>query len=262
MRAACSGSSRRIAVVELHAGDLRHHQIAQDHVEALARARAGRAPRAPSVTAVDVVVGARKRRIAWPSDRLVVDDQHRAARAAEPTSVGMRSRDRRRHRRGATGSATRNSVPLPSSLSNVISPPSAVTIRCQIARPSPVPTPIGLVVKNGVNIRGLDLGRHAGAGVGDLDDDAAAGVERGRDADLVRLDVALGDRLRRVDDQVEEHLAEPRLVGVDAAGPSRSRFTSCARWRISFHAMRSVDSSTVSTSTGAAALLLGRARRS
>ena len=49
----------------------------------------------------------------------------------------------------------RNSVPLPISLSKPMSPPIAVMMRCEIARPRPVPTPIGLVVKNGVNRRCL-----------------------------------------------------------------------------------------------------------
>lgn len=60
-----------------------------------------------------------------------------------------------------------------------------------------------------------DLGRHAGAGVGDLDEDLAVGRGRRRHRDRVLMGVPLGDRLGRVDDQVEEHLPQPRLAGVD-----------------------------------------------
>ena len=52
----------------------------------------------------------------------------------------------------------RNSVPLPTSLSNVIVPFMFVTMRCEIASPRPVPTPTGLVLKNGVNSRGRTSG--------------------------------------------------------------------------------------------------------
>src|SRR5229473_1116724 len=53
----------------------------------------------------------------------------------------------------ATGSSTRKTVPLPSWLWTVISPPSDVTMRWQMASPRPVPRPTGLVVKNGLEIR-------------------------------------------------------------------------------------------------------------
>ena len=43
----------------------------------------------------------------------------------------------------------RNSVPRPTSLSTWMLPPLCFTIPYTVASPSPVPLPIGLVVKNG-----------------------------------------------------------------------------------------------------------------
>src|SRR5262249_24164820 len=60
-----------------------------------------------------------------------------------------------------------------------------------------------------------EVGRHAAAGVADLDHDAAGIVAPGHDPDLVLVSVALGDGLGGVDDEVEEDLAEACLVGVD-----------------------------------------------
>ena len=53
----------------------------------------------------------------------------------------------------AGGIATRNTAPRSGSLVNPSSPPSARTIPRLIESPSPVPLPIGLVVKNGSNNR-------------------------------------------------------------------------------------------------------------
>ena len=52
----------------------------------------------------------------------------------------------------AIRSATRKTVPFPTSLSTVSSPPMSVTMRWQMASPSPVPTPTGFVVKNASKI--------------------------------------------------------------------------------------------------------------
>ena len=77
------------------------------------------------------------------------------------------------------------------------------------------------------------------------------------------LVVALGDRLGGVDDQVEEHLAEPRLVGVDPrhVGELGHEHRAVPDPR-SQPAMRSVVSRTRRTSTERAPLVLGGARTS
>ncbi|EAU69958.1 hypothetical protein STIAU_5600 [Stigmatella aurantiaca DW4/3-1] len=51
------------------------------------------------------------------------------------------------------GSITRKQVPCPTVLSTEISPPSPLTMLWQMDNPSPVPTPTGLVVKNGSKMR-------------------------------------------------------------------------------------------------------------
>src|SRR5438105_1775714 len=52
------------------------------------------------------------------------------------------------------GSTTVKRVPRPGSLATSIDPPSARTTVWQIESPSPVPAPMGRVVKNGSNTRG------------------------------------------------------------------------------------------------------------
>src|ERR1700704_3598691 len=56
---------------------------------------------------------------------------------------------------------------------------------------------------------------NAHAGIANLDHDAADPIHSRDKPDLVRLGVALRDRLGRVDDEVEDDLTEPRLVGLD-----------------------------------------------
>src|SRR5919109_2440493 len=51
-----------------------------------------------------------------------------------------------------TGSCTTALVPVPSVLSNRMSPPCSLTMFFAMAKPSPVPFPIGLVVKKGSNM--------------------------------------------------------------------------------------------------------------
>ena len=57
------------------------------------------------------------------------------------------------------GSSTRKTLPLPGSLSTVILPPCSSTILETMASPSP--TPLGLVVKNGLKMRVQVLGLDA-----------------------------------------------------------------------------------------------------
>ena len=106
----------------------------------------------------------------------------------------------------------RQVVPRPSSLVIEISPPKESMIPLQIERPSPVPTPIGFVVKNGSKIRASASGRHAVAVVVDLDDDALA-VRPTRMQIRFSGGRSVGESLKRVGDEVQEHLAEARLVG-------------------------------------------------
>ena len=51
------------------------------------------------------------------------------------------------------GSVTRNVLPAPTVLSTAMLPSSSEMIPLQIASPSPVPSPVGFVVKNGSKIR-------------------------------------------------------------------------------------------------------------
>jgi hypothetical protein len=70
----------------------------------------------------------------------------------------------------------------------------------------------GLGGEEGVEDALDDVGGDAGARVADLDHDAVA-LLAGDHADAVIGHVALGDGLRGVHQEVEEHLAEARLVG-------------------------------------------------
>src|SRR5439155_20943399 len=60
---------------------------------------------------------------------------------------------------------------------------------------------------------GGDLGRHAVAGVLDLDDRAALGVGAGPYGDAVVVGATVADRVRGVDQQVDEYLGKPAIVG-------------------------------------------------
>ena len=80
--------------------------------------------------------------------------------------------------------------------------------------------------EEGVEDAGHDLGRDAGAVVLDLDDDEPALVEAA-DADDVALRGRLVEGLGRVEDDVEEDLPEPGLVG--AHGLRRAEVTLDAR---------------------------------
>src|SRR6058998_154002 len=72
---------------------------------------------------------------------LVVDDED--APAHDAASAGS----------AGGGRKIENRLPFPTSLSTSIQPPCSATIPCATARPSPVPSPIALVVKNGSNTR-------------------------------------------------------------------------------------------------------------
>jgi hypothetical protein len=69
--------------------------------------------------------------------------------------------------------------------------------------------------EEGSKMRGRWFGLDPGARVADLDDRAPLGVGVPGDADLVVRGGARRDRLGGVDEQVQKHLSEARLVGPD-----------------------------------------------
>ena len=71
------------------------------------------------------------------------------------------------------------------------------------------------VVKKGSSARASDLRAHSRAVVGDLDEDPAAGRRLDGHPDLALVGVALGEGLCRVEEEVEEHLAEAPLARHD-----------------------------------------------
>ena len=100
---------------------------------------------------------------------------------------------------------------------------SVVTMPWQIDSPSPVPRPTGLVVKNGSKMRGSTSGVIP-APLSCTSSTACRSPSRGPqlDADLVLLRARLGHRLRRVEQEVHDHLLEPRLVAPTRGAPSRT----------------------------------------
>ena len=85
----------------------------------------------------------------------------------------------------------------------------------QIQSPSPVPSLAGLVVKKGSKIRSRISSRDPHPAVAHLDHGAAVCVGPRGHPDLVALRLPLGDGVRGIEQQVQEHLAEPRLVPLD-----------------------------------------------
>ena len=107
-------------------------------------------------------------------------------------------------------------------------PPLCFTMPYTVARPSPVPLPGSLVVKNGSKMLGTDRRRPCRAGVAHREHDVAAraAVRRGARVGLVagrrrRLDgerAAVGHRVAGVDRQVHHHLLD--LPGSARTGTS------------------------------------------
>ena len=163
----------------------------------------------------------------------------RAARAIErPTAASssiIRTRARRlaggagalggRGRGAASpvaGSATRNARAAdPACSSTVISPPSDAHDLVADREAEPDADAERLRREERIEDAADHVRRDADAGVLDLDDRRGSpSRSRRAHADLVVVGAALGDRLRRVDEQVQEHLAEPRLVRASTGGSS------------------------------------------
>ena len=190
------------------------------------RTASKRSPAASRASAVARAASRRRRRdrararaaIERPTARLVVDDQDRACAASgRPRTLrgGRGDTCAARRQRDAEGRAAAellSTLIVAAERARRCGGRSTGRGRCRAA---------GLVVKNGSKIRA----QHARGGMPD------AGVARPRrprgrvvgaraHADLVASASPVGDRLRRVDEQVQEHLAEPRLV---ARSPAATR---------------------------------------
>jgi len=112
-------------------------------------------------------------------------------------------------------------VPSPGQESTRISPPCCWMIWCVMASPSPVPSPTGLVVKNGSKMRGQVFLRDTLAVVGHADVHRIIGMP-GLDA---QLSLAFHG-LCRVGEEVEEHLIELRRGAGDLGRSPSSLMTS------------------------------------
>jgi hypothetical protein len=121
-------------------------------------------------------------------------------------------------------------VNAPTSLSTKIVPPCCWVMMSQlIERPNPVPSPVGLVVKNGWKQALARLGRDAGAVVAQPDLDLGTEVARGHfearlECRIARLIAALIRSVKPVADQVQEnaqhvlrHHLERRRLAVEIA---------------------------------------------
>ena len=108
----------------------------------------------------------------------------------------------------ATGNSTLNVAPRPRPLSTEISPPCSRTIPWTMERPRPVPTPAGLVVKNGSKMRGSS----SGAIPGPLSDISM--TTRSAEIFLVRKWMirpgpsSLFQRLLGIEEQIQHHLLQ------------------------------------------------------
>ena len=130
----------------------------------------------------------------------------------------------------ATGRVMRKVVPLPGcALHGDARRPAPVMMPWQMDSPSPVPTPTGLVVKKGSKMRPSISGGMPQP-VSRTSTTTAGSPCRARHQRGSRRSPP-GHGLRRVDQQVEEHLAQPRLVAQHQGHLAESR-TSRARLRI------------------------------
>ena len=136
------------------------------------------------------------------------------------------------------GKYTSNRLPSRGRLRTSIAPPISVTMPCTSAKPSPVPVPELLVVKNGSKIRPHRLRLHAGAAVFDAEFHVSAGRQRPvRQAALRRRFVqvernreraACRHRVDRVGAQIHDELVHVR-GSVMTATPLASPVCTCMR---------------------------------
>ena len=116
------------------------------------------------------------------------------------------------------------SVNSPGCVSTSIDPPCCLTMMSWLMdRPRPVPSPAGLVVKNGIEDLFLHFRRNAGAIVADPDFDAVAEVlGRGSKGWLViaaiRFRFALGRCIEAIGDQIEQNPRDVLREDIGFAG--------------------------------------------
>ena len=194
---------------------MRSHSTTSKRSPDASRASAWRA----SERQVIAVVAAERAPERAQDQRLVVDDQHAlalalavGAAAVDPLGHLVDRRPAAASRgtccRGRAGSRRRSS------------PPRSARMPRQIHRPSPVPTPSGLVVKNGSKMRARISGAMPAPVSRTSMITRPSRSVRGAHADLVALGLALGDRLRGV---------EATSSGTPGPGATRCRRSAARR---------------------------------
>ena len=221
-------------VVEVHAGHVGHHQIGEHDVETTV-ALEGRERLARSWSGDHVVPVPEQLLDRREERRLVVDDEHPTRGDAGRGALFTALSDFGSMSAGAAGKVTRNVV-APGAESNSIRPPSSVTMRWHIARPTPVPEPTGFVVKNGSKTRPATW-RGMPPPVSLTSTTAPPDASRTRrDADPVRRGRPLGDCVGGVGKEVQEHL--PQLAARGEHSWRCAVATDDARFRVTARSAR------------------------
>ena len=168
----------------------------------------GRAPSTPSRAAVTRDRRARQVGRQQVERRpVVLDDDDRRPRRSRP-AVRRAGGSRRR-----PGSRSRTCCPTPTSLSSHIRPPSSSTIRRDSVRPRPVPSSLEAPRPPCWKDSKIRSRSSRGTPMPVSVTVIASSVPSRRRATDDRA--AVGGELHRVGEQVEHHLLEPQLVGVD-----------------------------------------------
>ena len=195
--------------MELHPGDVRHHQVAQNHVEPLSALQLRLCHIRPG-DGDDLVLGCEEALHGATDHRLVVDEEYSSAaglhRRVHGAARGARVRRRRRKEdpegRPLSGDAFHLDLAaqrLDDGLTDRESQTGADAKR--------------LGGEEWVEDPALRFGSHSLSRVFHGNDRAPHLVGRGLDEDAIRFRIAVGNGLRRVDQQIEEDLAEARFVG-------------------------------------------------